>query len=214
MILAIPLVAQIFVTSSYKRYHDIENGKNITGYDVARKILDDNDLKQMYIVSTNGTMSDHYDSARKTVRLSKDVYNGTSIASLAIAAHECGHAIQDKEGYFFMRMRSFIFPFINLGTKLAYGILILSILFQLADLLWVSIVLVALGLIFQLVTLPVEFNASTRAKAEIEKLKLANTTELTGVDKMLKAAAYTYVAGVLASALELVRLLAILNDRN
>ncbi|HHX32718.1 MAG TPA: zinc metallopeptidase [Mollicutes bacterium] len=214
LILAIPLVAQIFVTSSYKRYHDIENGKNITGYDVARKILDDNDLKQMYIVSTNGTMSDHYDSARKTVRLSKDVYNGTSIASLAIAAHECGHAIQDKEGYFFMRMRSFIFPFINLGTKLAYGILILSILFQLADLLWVSIVLVALGLIFQLVTLPVEFNASTRAKAEIEKLKLANTTELTGVDKMLKAAAYTYVAGVLASALELVRLLAILNDRN
>ena len=148
----------------------------------------------MYIVSTNGTMSDRYDSARKTVRLSKDVYNGTSIASLAIAAHECGHAIQDKEGYFFMRMRSFIFPFINLGTKLAYGILILSILFQLADLLWVSIVLVALGLIFQLVTLPVEFNASTRAKAEIEKLKLANTTELTGVDKMLKAAAYTYVA--------------------
>ncbi len=214
LILAIPLVAQIFVTSSYKRYHDIENGKNITGYDVARKILDDNDLKQMYIVSTNGTMSDHYDSARKTVRLSKDVYNGTSIASLAIAAHECGHAIQDKEGYFFMRMRSFIFPFINLGTKLAYGILILSILFQLADLLWVSIVLVALGLIFQLVTLPVEFNASTRAKAEIEKLKLANTTELTGVDKMLKAAAFTYVAGVLASALELVRLLAILNDRN
>ncbi len=214
LILIIPLIAQIIVSSSYKKYKDIENNRKITGYDVARKILDKNGLKNMYIVTTPGTMSDHYDSTRKTVRLSKDVYNGTSIAALAIAAHECGHAIQDKEGYFFMRLRSFIFPIINLGTKLAYGILILSMLFQLADLLWVSIALVSLGLVFQIVTLPVEFNASTRAKKEIVSLNITHPTELTGVDKMLSAAAFTYVAGVLASALELIRLLSILDDRN
>ena len=128
LILIIPLVAQIYVSVSYRKYHGIDTfGKN-SGYDVARKILDNNGLKDMYIVETKGTMNDHYDSARKIIRLSSEVYKGKSIASIAIAAHECGHAIQDKDNYSFMKIRSFIFPIVNLGTKTAYFILFLGLI--------------------------------------------------------------------------------------
>ena len=214
LILLIPLVAQVFVSSSYNKYKKIENSRKITGYDVARKILDNNGLKDMYIVITEGIMSDHYDPKRKTVRLSESNYNGTSIASLAIAAHECGHAIQDKEGYLYMKVRSLIFPVVNLGTKFAYIVLLIGLIFQMVDLIWLGILLVGLGFVFQVVTLPVEINASTRAKESIDKYGIATNEDLTGVDKMLKAAAYTYVAGVLASALELLRLIAIVNGRD
>lgn len=214
MIFIIPLIAQIYVSKSYNKYKRIYNNKNITGYEVARKILDENNLKDMYIVETTGTMSDHYDSSRKIIRLSKEVYQGTSIASLAIAAHECGHAIQDKENYFFMRVRSFIFPIINLGTKIAYIILVVGLILQISDLLWAAVITVGLGLIFQIITLPVEFDATKRAKKEIDKYKIASKDEQEGINSMLKAAALTYVAGVLSSALELLRILSILNRRD
>ena len=168
----------------------------------------------MYIVETTGTMSDHYDSSRKIIRLSKEVYHGTSIASLAIAAHECGHAIQDKENYFFMRIRSLIFPIINLGTKIAYIILVVGLILQISDLLWAAVITVGLGLIFQIITLPVEFDATKRAKKEINKYKIASKDEQEGINSMLKAAALTYVAGVLSSALELLRILSILNRKD
>ncbi len=213
LILVIPLIAQIYVSLTYKKYLNKEsNGKN-TGYDIARKILDNNGLKDMYIVETKGTMSDHYDSSRKIIRLSTDVYKGKSIASLAIAAHECSHAIQDKEGYSFMKIRSFIFPIVNLGTKTAYIILFLGFIFSSLNLIWIAIGLVSLGLLFQLVTLPVEFNASSKAKEELKKYNLVNDEEYEGVTKMLKAAAYTYVAGVLASALEILRLILMFTNR-
>ncbi len=210
LILILPLIAQIYVKINYNKFMKVKNNKNITGYEVARKILDENNLEDMYIVSIKGTMTDHYDSSRKTVRLSKAVYDGTSIASLAIAAHECGHAIQDKEEYFFMRLRSFIFPIINLGTKIAYFILIVGLILEYADLMWASVIMIALGLIFQLITLPVEFDATKRAKKEIEKLNLTNQNE--GVNKMLRSAAFTYIAGVLSTALDLIRMIFILLD--
>ncbi len=212
--LVIPLIAQILVKTTYSKYKKQNNSKNITGYDVARSILDKNKLKDMYIVETDGIMSDHYDPKRKTIRLSNEVYNGTSIASLSIGAHECGHAIQDKEGYFMMKIRSFIFPIVNLGTKFAYIVLLIGLVLELMDLVWLAIILVSLGLIFQLVTLPVEYNASARAKKEINKLKLANNKDLHGVNKMLGAAALTYVAGVLASALEILRLVLVFTNRD
>lgn len=212
LILAIPLAAQIYVSMSYRKYHGIDtDGKN-TGYDIARKILDSNGLKDMYVVETKGTMSDHYDSSRKIVRLSSEVYKGKSIASIAIAAHECGHAIQDKEGYSFMKARSFIFPIVNIGTKTAYVILFIGLIFSLLNLIWIAIGMVSLGLIFQLITLPVEFNASTRAKSELSKYSFVKQEEHEMVEKMLKAAAYTYVAGVLASALEILRLILIFTN--
>lgn len=209
LMLAIPGLAQLYVSTTYKKFQKIRNDKELTGYDVARKILDNNKLEKLYIVETKGKLSDHYDSSRKTIRLSKEIYHGTSIASLAIAAHECGHAIQDKEGYFFLKLRAFIFPTVNLGTKLAYVILIIGLILEAMNLIWLAILLVGLGLFFQLVTLPVEFDASKKAKVMIEDYKLADKKSIEGVNSMLNSAAMTYVAGVLASAIEILRLILI-----
>ena len=170
-------------------------------------------MNNVYITETVGKLSDHYDPTRKVVRLSKDIFHGTTVASTAIAAHECGHAIQDKEAYLFMRIRSFIFPIVHIATQVSYVIIFIGLLLQVLDLIYIGIAFVALGLVFQLVTLPVEINASKRARAEINKLKLAKTNEEEGVKKMLDAAAMTYVAGVLASALQLLRLILAFGNR-
>lgn len=212
-ILIIPAIAQLWVSTSYGKYKQIKNEKQYTGYDVARKILDQNGLNEMYIVETNGILSDHYDPNKKVVRLSKEIYHGETIAAMAVAAHECGHALQDKEGYLYMRFRSFIFPMVNAATSLSYLIIALGLLFQSLNLVWIGIGCVATGLLFQIVTLPVEINASQRAKKEIQKLNLAHEKEEQGISQMLTAAASTYVAGVLSSALELIRLIAILGNR-
>ena len=132
-------------------------------------IWHDNGLNDVYVVETSGTLSDHYDPRRKTVRLSNEVYNGSSVASMAIAAHECGHAIQDKEGYFFLRLRSFIFPVVSLGTKFAYVVLVIGLFLETMDLIALGIALVGLGLLFQLVTLPTEINASKRAQNNLRE---------------------------------------------
>ena len=208
--LIIPLVAQIYVSVTYKKFRNIENEEKITGFEVARKILDKNDLKDIYIVEVNGNLTDHYDPKRKVVRLSKEVFHGSSIASLAVAAHECGHAIQDKEGYLFMRIRSLIFPIVSLGTKFAYIVLVIGLIMSAMNLIWLGIILVGLGLVFQLVTLPVEFDASKRALVEIKKL---NKKDSEGSKSMLTAAALTYVAGVLSSALEILRLILLFTNR-
>lgn len=212
LMLIIPAIAQILVTTSYGKYKSISNVKGLAGFEVARKILDDNGLKDIYVVETKGNLTDHYDPKRKVVRLSTEIYNGTTIASTAVAAHEVGHAIQDKEGYLYMRMRSIIFPIVNFATSISYFIIFLGVLFESLDLVWLGIILVGAGLIFQLVTLPVEIDASKRAKILIDKLNLANKNEQEGVSKMLAAAASTYVAGVLSSALELLRLVLIFGN--
>lgn len=214
LMLILPLLASLFVSSRYKRYLKHDNHKKISGYDVARTILDSNGLNSMYIVETKGVMTDHYDPSRKTVKLSTDVFHGTSISALAIAAHECGHALQDKEDYTFLKIRSMIYPVVNLGTRLAYIILLIGMILQYLDLLLLGIILVGLGLLFQLITLPVEINASKRALIEIEKNNLASDEDKDGTLKVLKAAAYTYVAGVITSALEMLRLYKIFIDND
>lgn len=214
LILAIPLVAQINISSTYGKYKQIRNSKGITGQEVARQILDMHGLEKVYVVETAGNLSDHYDSSRKVVRLSHDVFHGETVAAISIAAHECGHAIQDKEGYFMMRVRSFIFPLVNIGTKLSYFILLLGLLFQAMDMIMIGIALVSLGLIFQLVTLPVEFDASKRALKIIEDNNFVSADEHLGCSKMLKSAAMTYVAGVLASALDILRMILIFSGRD
>lgn len=212
--LIIPLVAQIYINVCHDKYRRIENKKKLTGFEVARKILDANDLKDIYIVETKGNLTDHYDPRRKTVKLSSDVFNGDSIASMAVAAHECGHAIQDKEGYIFMKIRSLIFPIVSFGTKIAYVILLIGLIANLMNLIWAGILLVGLGLVFQLVTLPVEINASKRAMKELENNVGAINNDIDGTKTMLTAAALTYVAGVLSSALEILRLILIFSDRD
>lgn len=211
LMLIIPLAAQIYVKYTYNKYKNCSNNEKITGYDVARKILDNNGLNDIYIVETVGTMTDHYDPKRKIIRLSKEVYNGDSIAAMAIASHECGHAIQDKENYIFLRIRSLIYPIVHLGTSLSYYIIFAGILLETMNLVMLGILLVSLGLLFQLVTLPTEINASKRAHQNLEQLSLNEDSQ--GVKTMLTSAALTYVAGVLASALEVLRLLMIFDDR-
>lgn len=213
LIVIIPALAQLFISINYSKYKRIFNESKITGQEVARKILDSNNLEKIYVVATGGNLTDHYDSSRKVIRLSKDIYDNESIASLAVAAHECGHAIQDKDGYFFMRLRSFIYPIVRIGTMFSYLVIFIGAVAEAMNIIYLGIALVALGLIFQLVTLPVEFDASKRALNELKNLGLVTDDELDGAKKMLTSAALTYVAGVLSSALELLRLIFIFTDR-
>ena len=212
--LIIPLIAQMYVTSNYNKYKKINSKSGLSGFEVARKILDKNGLNDMYIVETNGTMSDHYDSSRKTIKLSSEVFHSDSIASISIAAHECGHAIQDKEGYAFMRIRSLIFPIVKFGTQIAYVVLLIGLLANMLNIIWTGILLVSLGLLFQLITLPVEFDASRKALNELENTIRIKNEEIDSSNIMLKAAALTYVAGVLSSVLELLRLILIFTNNN
>jgi len=207
LMFTIPALAQLKVTLSYNKYKTIDNTKNISGFEVARKILDSNGLNDIHIVEVPGNLTDHYDPSRKVVRLSKDIFHKTTVASAAIAAHECGHAIQDKEGYFYMRFRAAIFPIVKIATQLSYVIIFIGLLLQALDLIYIGIAFVACGLIFQIVTLPVELNASKRAKELLLNLNIIDEDEKEEVGEMLNAAAMTYVAGVLASALQLLRLI-------
>lgn len=209
----ITVMSQIFVSSSYSKYKNINNKNGLTGFEVARKILDENGLKDIHIVEIQGNLTDHYDPTRKVVRLSSDIFNGSSIASTSVAAHECGHAIQDKDNYRFMRIRSKIVPFVNLSSKLGYLAITIGIIFSLFDLAIFGIVLLLAMLAFQLVTLPVEFDASNRAAEQIKKLKLLDETEKGKSKSMLNAAAFTYVASLVTTLLEILRLFLIANSR-
>lgn len=213
IILTIPAIAQGLITVRYRKYSDIENTQKLTGFETARKILDANGLGDMDIVAVPGSLTDHYDPSRKVVRLSQANFDGQSIAAMAVAAHECGHAIQDKEGYTMMRIRSAIVPVVKIGTGLSYVIILIGFIFQILNLVYVGIGLTGLGLLFQLVTLPVEFNASSRAEKQIKALGLSTSVEDEGVKKVLGAAAMTYVAGVLSSLLQILRLILIYGGR-
>lgn len=214
LIILIPLIAQIGVSGNYRKYKKVKNTKELTGYDVARKILDENGLGDIYIVETRGELTDHYDPTKRVVRLSSDIYHGKTVAAMSVAAHECGHAIQDKDGYTFMRIRSAIFPIVNVATSISYWIILLGFLFELLDLIYIGIALTCLGLLFQIVTLPVEFDASKRAGVFLKEYNLATEDESKGVKKMLGAAAMTYVAGVLASALQILRLILVARNND
>lgn len=214
IIVIIPTLAQLQVTSEYSKYKKVNTQKKLSGCEIARKILDENGLSNVHIVETKGTLSDHYDPSRKVIRLSHDIFHGESIASASVAAHECGHAIQDKEGYSYMRFRSMIFPIVNLGTGLSYYLILLGLITYITDLVWFGIGLTFLGLLFQIITLPVEFDASKRAKEELIKLNLTTDDELVGTKKVLSAAALTYIAGVLTSAVQIFWLIMNFSDDN
>ena len=186
----------------------------ITGREVARRILDANGLDNVQIKEVAETLSDHYNPSDKTVNLSTDIYKDSSIASIAVAAHECGHAIQDKVGYKLLRFRHSIIPTVNICSKLGYIVVVIGLLFGSFNLAMIGLFLLCTILVFQLVTLPVEFNASHRAREELIKLNLADKGDDSGVKSMLFAAAMTYVASVASTLLQMLRmLLIILNSR-
>lgn len=203
------VVAQIFVSSSYAKYKKIKNKKGLSGLDVARQILDKHGMQDVYVTETQGRLSDHYDPTRKVVRLSKEIYSGTSIASVSVAAHEVGHAIQDKEGYSFMRIRSKLVPLVNFSSMAGYFAILIGFLFGYLQLVWIGILLEVVILLFQLITLPVEFDASRRAAEELEGNGMLDSDELKKSSNMLKAAAFTYVASVLTALLQIARLVLI-----
>lgn len=207
LIIIIPLLAQLKIQSSYNRYKRVENSKKKSGFEVAREILDKNGLEDIYIVEIKGELTDHYDPTKKVVRLSTDIFHGETIAAAAVAAHECGHAIQDKESYTFLKIRSAIYPVVNVATSISYYIILLGFLMQAFQLIYLGIALTCCGLLFQVVTLPVEFDASRRALEKLQDYKIVDNSEFAGAKEVLTAAALTYVAGVLASMLQIFRLI-------
>ena len=209
----ITTLSQIFISLAYSKYKKILNNKDLSGYDVARKILDSNNLDNIMILETRGNLTDHYDPQRKVIKLSTDIYHGSSIAGAAVAAHECGHGIQDKMKYTPMRIRSTLVPFVNICTRIGYLAIVIGIIFS-YTLIEVGIVLLLSMLVFQLITLPVEFNASHRAIKELERLNLIDEEEKSSAKNMLIAAAFTYVASVLSTLLEILRYALIFNDRD
>lgn len=206
--------AEIKVKGAYSKYLNIKCNKGLAGCEVARKILDNAGLSNVHVVEVKGTLTDHYDPSQKVVRLSTDIFHGTSVASISVAAHECGHAIQDKDNYKFMRIRSILVPTVNLVNKFGYVATIIGFISGLFNVLICGIVILLVTLVFQLVTLPVEFDASNRAKKIINELNLASSEEQQGVDAMLSAAAFTYVASVINTLLQMIQLLMRARDRD
>lgn len=212
--LIITLGAQFFVNFSYKKYSKVGNMKKISGMEVARMILDKNGLKDVYVVETKGMLTDHYDPMRKVVRLSSEIYHKNSVGAVAVAAHECGHAIQDRDKYTFMQIRSSLVPFVNFSSYAGYFAILFGIIFSSINLIWLGIIAEIVILLFQLVTLPVEIDASKRALDEIKSLDILTEEELSQGKTMLIAAAMTYVASVATAVLEILRLILLYGNRN
>ncbi len=204
--------AQIKINVTYSKYKKIENTKKISGSEAAREILKANGLDNIYVVETSGELTDHYDPTRKVIKLSSDIFHGKTIAAMAVAAHECGHAIQDKENYTFMRIRHMLVPIVNLVSYIGYFSILIGFLAGLTGYLLAGIITLSATIIFQLVTLPVEFDASKRAREQILKLNLDNDD--TGIRSMLSAAAFTYVASLISTILNLLRLIIMFNKRD
>lgn len=208
----ISLIAQSKVNSAYSKYRKIDSNTGMTGYMAARKMLDDHGLNYVYINEVSGKLSDHYDPRNQTVNLSRDVYEGTSIASIAVACHECGHALQHAEGYQSLVIRNSLIPFFNISQQLGNIAIIIGLLSGLLNLAMIGIILVCGILLYQMLTLPIEFNASSRALDYLGN-GILNGNTLSGAKSMLSAAAFTYVAAALASLASILRLFLIVNER-
>ncbi|CAK8582219.1 zinc metallopeptidase [Priestia megaterium] len=214
IIILVPIWAQFKVRSAYKKYSKVSNSSGMTGAEVARKILDENGLYNVHVEPVGGFLSDHYDPRSKVIRLSEDNYYGTSVAGAAVAAHEVGHAIQDKENYSFLRLRHSLVPVASLGSNVSWILIMIGIIAQASGLLLLGIIFMAAAVVFQLVTLPVEFNASSRAMTQIVSVGAIRNDEERETRKVLNAAALTYVAAAAVAVLELVRLIMIYTGMN
>lgn len=217
MLILIPtamiLLSQFYINHTYKKYSMVDIKSKYSGKDVTQKILEKNNIKNVKIKKISGALTDHFNPKTGEINLSEDIYNDSSVASVAVAAHECGHVIQHKEKYFFIILRSMLVPIVNISSKLGYIILIIGFLSSVLDLALIGLILMCFALLFQLVTLPTEFNASKRAIDELLSLNIITNQEKPMVKKMLLSAALTYVASFFANILEMLRLfLAIRNN--
>lgn len=201
------LVAQSMIKSTYNRYSRVPNALGLTGADMARSILDNYGLAGVGIEQVPGRLTDHYDPRSETLRLSQDVFSGRSVAAIGIAAHEAGHAVQHAMGYAPIKIRNALVPVANLGSRMLFPLILGGFLLRMGNLITIGAILYAGVLLFQLVTLPVEFNASARAVNWLEKNRGFPSSDVTGVKKILTAAALTYIAAALASLGQMIWLL-------
>lgn len=191
--------AQSKIRSAYSKYSQVRTATGLTGSEVARLMLDRNGLKNIQIEQVSGTLSDHYDPSSKTLRLSQGVYSSPSVAAAGIAAHETGHAIQDAAHYGPLKIRSVMVPTVQIGSWIGPIVFMVGLALSSINLAWIGIILFSATALFSLVTLPVEFNASARAKEWLANSGVIYSSEIEGVHKVLDAAALTYVAGALQS---------------
>lgn len=212
------LLANSSVNSTFKRYSKQISSRHITGYDAAQRVLRANGITSVRIERVSGNLTDHYDPKANVIRLSDAVYDSASTAAIGVACHEAGHAAQYAHNYFPIKVRAAIIPITNFGSKIAMPLILLGILFSSFgnlsySLVYIGIACFSLSLIFQLITLPVEFNASRRALQAIENAQILTTQEQRGAKKTLTAAAMTYVAAVAVSAAQLLRLIILFGGR-
>lgn len=204
LILALPglllgLWAQVRVKGTFNKYAKVRTTRNASGAEIARFLLDQQGLQDVRIEEVQGFLSDHYDPRTRILRLSSDVYRTPSVAAAGVAAHEMGHALQHSIGYGPLRLRSAIVPAVQFGSSLAPILFIIGFLLNFTTLAWVGVILFGLAVLFSLITLPVEFDASKRAKALLNQSGVMSAQELQGVDKVLDAAALTYLAAAVAA---------------
>lgn len=201
------LIARSRVTGTYRRFSQVPTGKGVTGARTAREILDSYGLANIDIQQTGGQLTDHYDPRNGVLRLSPGVFSGTSIAAVGVAAHEAGHAVQDAMGYSPFQIRQKLVPVANLGSQMLFPLILGGLFFRITELYYIGAALYGAALLFQLVTLPVEFDASRRAVVYLRKSGSMSSSELNGVKKVLTAASLTYVAAALASLGQMIWLL-------
>ena len=205
--------AQHRVKSTFAKNLEVPVANGMTGAQIARRILDANGLNEVPVEETPGTLSDHYDPRSRSVHLSPHVFQGVSVASTAVGAHEVGHAIQHAQAYSFFRFRSAMFPAVQFASNIWFLFLLGGIFLNILGFIWIAIALYGVAVLFQIVTLPVEFDASRRARRQLQDLGLVASNESSGVNATLKAAAWTYVAAALAAVAVLLYYLSLLSRR-
>ncbi len=211
--LLLSMWAQQKVRSTYRKYGEVRTSAGRTGAEVAASILQRNMIMEVPVESVPGVLTDHYDPRSRRVRLSEGNYGSSSIAAISVAAHEVGHALQHGKGYFPLNLRHNVFPLANIGSKLAFPLFLIGFISHFSILIDIGILLFAFAVLFHVVTLPVEFNASRRALVQLETGGYLSMDEMVGAKKVLTAAALTYVAAAAMAALQLVRFM-LLRGRN
>lgn len=207
------MIASFGVKATFSKYNDVHCSRGITAAEAARRILDANGLHNIRIERVGGELTDHYSPKEGVIRLSDSTFNSTSVAAIGVAAHECGHAVQHQVGYIPIKIRNGIVPFVNVCNWLYMPLFLIGLILGMGQLAMVGAVLFGAVLLFQLVTLPTEINASRRAMKTLDSMYILEGDELRGARKTLTAAAMTYVAAVASSALQLLRLLMLANRR-
>ena len=207
------MYAQGKVTSAYNKYKRVPNSRGLTGAQVAREILDSQGLYHISVHEVSGQLSDHYNPSKNLINLSTDIYRGTSIAALAVAAHEVGHAIQYQEKYMAIGLRNMILPFANIGQYLGWIAIAIGLAIGHTNIAWIGFIMMCGILLFQIVTLPVEFNASARAM-DILRARYLTSGELVGARNMLSAAALTYVAAMVSTLMSMLRIFLMISGRS